>query len=282
MVRLIVRIKQIYDKFAADEMTVYAAQASFFVIIAAIPFIMLLLTVIQIVPSVSQGEMMEVILALVPVGYKSMAFRVINDLSLKSPATMISVTAVTALWSSSRGMLSIAKGLNRVQGRTEKRWYIIKRLICTGYTVVFILVCVVSLGLLVFGTTIQDFFYHRFPVIAEVTRHIISFRTLLALSFFMLGFAAIYTYVPDRKLKLKAQLPGALFSTVGWIAFSMVFSLYFRHFGGNNYSYMYGSLAAIVLLMLWLYGCICVLFFGAEINYYWEMYSEEKPYTDHY
>lgn len=276
MVRLIIRIKQIYDKFAADEMTVYAAQASFFTIIAAFPFIMLLLTVVQIVPSVSQGEMMEFILALVPVGYKSVAFRVINDLSLKSPATMISVTAITALWSSSRGMMSIAKGLNRVQGKVEKRWYIVKRLICAGYTIVFILVCVLSLGLLVFGTTIQNFVLRQFPLIARVTQHIISLRTLLALAFFMFVFAGIYTYVPDRKLSLKSQLPGAMFTTAGWILFSMAFSLYFRLFGGNNFSYMYGSLTAIVLLMLWLYGCICVLFFGAELNYYLEIYRSEE------
>ena len=276
MVRLIIRIKQIYDKFAADEMTVYAAQASFFTIIAAFPFIMLLLTVVQIVPSVSQGELMEFILALVPVGYKSVAFRVISDLSLKSPATMISVTAVTALWSSSRGMMSIAKGLNRVQGKVEKRWYIVKRLICAGYTIVFILVCVLSLGLLVFGTTIQNFVLRQFPLIARVTQHIISLRTLQALAFFMFVFAGIYTYVPDRKLSLKSQLPGAMFTTAGWILFSMAFSLYFKLFGGNNFSYMYGSLTAIVLLMLWLYGCICVLFFGAELNYYLEIYRSEE------
>ena len=276
MVRLIIRIKQIYDKFAADEMTVYAAQASFFTIIAAFPFIMLLLTVVQIVPSVSQGELMEFILALVPVGYKSVAFRVISDLSLKSPATMISVTAITALWSSSRGMMSIAKGLNRVQGTVEKRWYIVKRLICAGYTIVFILVCVLSLGLLVFGTTIQNFVLRQFPLIARVTQHIISLRTLLALAFFMFVFAGIYTYVPDRKLSLKSQLPGAMFTTAGWILFSMAFSLYFKLFGGNNFSYMYGSLTAIVLLMLWLYGCICVLFFGAELNYYLEIYRSEE------
>ena len=276
MVRLIIRIKQIYDKFAADEMTVYAAQASFFTIIAAFPFIMLLLTVVQIVPSVSQGELMDFILALVPVGYKSVAFRVISDLSLKSPATMISVTAVTALWSSSRGMMSIAKGLNRVQGKVEKRWYIVKRLICAGYTIVFILVCVLSLGLLVFGTTIQNFVLRQFPLIARVTQHIISLRTLLALAFFMFVFAGIYTYVPDRKLSLKSQLPGAMFTTAGWILFSMAFSLYFKLFGGNNFSYMYGSLTAIVLLMLWLYGCICVLFFGAELNYYLEIYRSEE------
>ena len=276
MVRLLIRIKQLYDQFAADEMTVYAAQASFFTIIAAFPFIMLLLTVVQIVPSVSQGELMEFILALVPVGYKSVAFRVISDLSLKSPATMISVTAITALWSSSRGMMSIAKGLNRVQGKVEKRWYIVKRLICAGYTIVFILVCVLSLGLLVFGTTIQNFVLRQFPLIARVTQHIISLRTLLALAFFMFVFAGIYTYVPDRKLSLKSQLPGAMFTTAGWILFSMAFSLYFKLFGGNNFSYMYGSLTAIVLLMLWLYGCICVLFFGAELNYYLEIYRSEE------
>lgn len=279
MIRLIVRTKQVYDKFTADEMTVYAAQASFFIIIAAFPFFMLLITVLQVVPSISQADMLDMLLSLVPEGYKSLAFRLINDLSLKSPATVISLTAVTALWSSSRGMLSIARGLNRVHGGSEKRWYLITRLICMGYTIIFVLVCILSLVLLVFGTSIQDFIVRRVPVFAGVTQHIISLRTLLTLAFFTLGFAGIYTYVPDRKLRFGSQLPGALFSTAGWILFSLVFSLYFRLFGETNFSYMYGSLTAAVLFMFWLYGCICVLFFGAELNYYREIYKsgEGRP-----
>ena len=51
--------------------------------------------------------------------------------------------------------------------------------------------------------------------------------------------------------------------------FSLGFSLYLNFTGGNNYSYMYGSLTAVVILMLWLYACICILFFGAEINQHW-------------
>lgn len=277
MIGQIVRIKQIYDKFTKDEMTVYAAQASFFIIIAAFPTIMLLLTVAQTVPRVSQSELIELVLSMVPADYKSIAFRIINDISLRSPATMISVTAVTALWSSSRGMLSIANGLNRVHGSYVKRLYIIKRLICVVYTLVFVLVCVISLGLLVFGDSIQSFVYHQFPMIARITRHIISLRTVLTLLFFFLVFAGIYTYVPQRRLTLRSQLPGALFTTIGWILFSLVFSLYFRYFGGGNFSYMYGSLTAIVLMMLWLYGCICLLFFGAEINYYRE---EFDPFSE--
>ena len=268
MIPLIIRTKQIYDKFSSDEMTVYAAQASFFIIIAAFPFIMLMITVVQVVPNLTRAELLDILLSLVPEGCKSVAFRVLNDLSLNSPATMISVTAVTALWSSSRGMMSIARGLNRIHGESDERWYIVRRLIWAGYTIVFILVCVVALGLLVFGTSIQNFLVARVPVLAGITQHIISFRTLLALALFMLGFAGIYTYVPARKLTLRSQIPGAVFATAGWILFSLAFSLYFRLFGKYNFSYMYGSLGAVVLLMLWLYGCICVLFFGAEINDY--------------
>ena len=270
MFGIIVAGKRVYDKFAEDEMTVYAAQVSFFIILSVVPFIMLLLTAVQMIPSISNARFMELIVGLVPVDYKSLAFRVVNDLSLKSPATMISVTAVTALWSAGRGMFSVARGLNRVNGHGEKRWYVINRLICSGYTIVFILVCILSLGLLVFGNMIQAFMVSRFPIIADVTTHIINFRALWALMILIIFFLGIYTFVPDKRLKLKDQLPGAVFSTVGWMAFSFAFSLYFNHIGGKNYSYMYGSLTAIVLLLLWLYFCMCILFFGAEINYFWK------------
>ena len=103
-----------------------------------------------------------------------------------------------------------------------------------------------------------------------MTTHIINFRALWALMILIIFFLGIYTFVPDKRLKLRDQLPGAVFSTVGWMAFSFAFSLYFSHIGGKNYSYMYGSLTAIVLLLLWLYFCMCILFFGAEINYFWK------------
>ena len=270
MLGLIVAVKRIYDKYAEDEMTVYAAQVSFFIILSVVPFIMLLLTAVQMIPSVSNAQFMELIVGLVPVDYKSLAFRVVNDLSLKSPATMISVTAITALCSAGRGMFSVARGLNRVHGHGEKRWYVVNRLICSGYTIVFILVCILSLGLLVFGNMIQAFLVSRFPIVADVVTHIINFRALWALMILVVFFLGIYTFVPDKKLKFREQIPGALFSTVGWMGFSFAFSLYFNHSGGRNYSYMYGSLTAIVLLLLWLYFCMCILFFGAELNYYWK------------
>ena len=87
-----------------------------------VPFIMLLLTAVQMIPSISNAQFMELIVGLVPVDYKSLAFRVVNDLSLKSPATMISVTAITALWSAGRGMFSVARGLKPTVSPTIFGW----------------------------------------------------------------------------------------------------------------------------------------------------------------
>lgn len=266
MIRLIFAVKEIYDRFTEDEMTVYAAQVSFFIILSAFPFVMLLLTAAQMLPNVNRSQFMELVVELMPEDYKTMAFQVVNDLSLKSPGTMLSVTAATALWSAGRGMFSVARGLNRVRGGGERRWYIVNRLICSGYTIVFVAVCVLSLGILVFGNTLQRFLVRRLPAVAAVTAHIVGLRVLWLFLILMVFFLGIYSFVPDRKARPVSQMPGALCATAGWMVFSLAFSLYFTRIGGKNYSYMYGSLTAVILMLLWLYICICILFFGAEIN----------------
>lgn len=266
MIGLILRCKQIYDKFSRDEMTVYAAQASFFTIIAAFPFIMLLMAMIQLIPTITKSNLLQVVTNLVPANLKSLVVNVIENIYTNSPATVLSVTAIAAIWSASRGMLSIERGLNRVFGQQKKRNYVITRLICAGYTVVFMAICILTLVLLVLGSSIQGFVENHFPVIAEITHYVISFRTVLLL-ILTVCFTCLYTYVPEKKQHFKKQLPGAIFSTLGWVAFSFAFSIYFNNF--SNFSVMYGSLTAIVLLMLWLYVCICILFLGAEINYFY-------------
>lgn len=143
-----------------------------------------------------------------------------------------------------------------------------RRLICSVYTIVFMVVCLLSLGLLVFGTSLQRFIIRTFPLFATITSHLISFRSLLSLVLLLAVFTLLYTILPKKKQNPWKQIPGAAFATLGWMVFSYGFSIYFEHF--SRFSYMYGSLTAIILLMLWLYFCICIVFIGAEINYFLE------------
>ena len=245
MIRALLLILRIKEKYTEDEISVYAAQASFFIVLSAVPFIMVLLSAIQLIPAVSKADLLTALIAILPETLKAAIFSIINDL------------------------------FTRFYGYHGRRGYLLSRLICTGYTVLFVAACVLSLTLLVFGTTLQALVVRLFPVLAEITLYIISFRQLLSLTILTLIFAGLYTFIPDKKQKISSQLPGAIFSTVCWMGFSFAFSIYFDNF--SNYSYMYGSLTAIVLLMLWLYFCICILFLGAEINYFWEKGRGEDP-----
>lgn len=266
MINFIIKCRQICQKYGKDEITVYAAQASFFIILASFPFIMLLLTLIQFIPTIGKSDLLSILVAIMPDMLDSLVIGIVDDLYVKSPGTILSITGIAALWSAARGMMSIEKGLNRICNCTQQRGYLMRRLVCSVYTLVLMLVCVVSLVLLVLGTSIQNMLLRLFPVIGNITRHLISFRSLLAIALFLIFFIGLYTIVPKKKMDPWKQVPGAIFAAVGWLLFSYVFSLYFSHF--SNFSYMYGSLTAIILLMLWLYFCICILFIGAEINEY--------------
>ncbi len=264
-------VKDIAAKYKHDEVSVYASQASFFIVISFFPFIMLLLTLIQLIPSIGKADLMELMITIVPDMLDSLVISIIDDLYTKSPGAVISMTGIAALWSASRGMLGIERGLNRVYESPIRRGYVANRIICTGYTILFILSCIVSLILLVLGHSIESFVLKWLPHVSEgIAGDILNLRSYMATGLLVLVFTGLYTVVPARKHPLKSQIPGALFSTIGWIVFSSLFSIYFNHF--SNYSYMYGSLTAVVVLMLWLYICICILFIGAELNYFLEIY----------
>ncbi len=268
MLSFILGCKRIWNHFSENEISVYAAQASLFIIIAFFPFLMLMLTLIQFIPTVSKSDVLTLLVRLMPDMLDSLVVGIVDDLYVKSPGTILSITALTALWSSAKGMMSIEQGLNRIYGYAIRRNYILRRIICAGYTLIFMLACIVSLVLLVFGSSLQKLLRSMLPFFARITQNIISFRSLLSMILFLLCFVGLYTIVPWKKQNPWHQLPGAIFSTLGWLGFSYAFSLYFTHF--SSFSYMYGSLTAIVLMMLWLYFCICILFFGATINHFLE------------
>lgn len=282
MIDLLAHIKGIFDKYKKDEVTVYAAQASFFIVIAFFPFIMLLLTVIQLVPGVQKSDLLSLLVNIMPDMFDPLVVSIINDLYTKSPATIVSITSITALWSAARGMQGIESGLNRVFESPQTKGFILRRIICAGYTLLFIGSCLVSLLLLVFGSTIHGFLTRRFPMdIFPPSEFCFTCGSLMTMWLLSIVFTSLYTYVPVHKHTLRSQVPGGVFATLGWIIFSYLFSIYFNHF--SNFSYMYGSLTAIVVVMLWLYICICILLIGAEINYhearYGSIFGKEEAVT---
>lgn len=264
MIKSIISLINTFNKKVRDDyISAFSAQAAFFIIISFFPFLMFLLTLLQYLP-VSETSFLLNITKIFPESINSLIVTIVREIYDKASTTVISITVITALWSASRGFLAIVKGLNSVYRINETRNYFVLRFLSTLYTLVFTIVILISLGILVFGNRIYLWIESRIPFLSKMALVIISLRTIVGLGFLILFFLAMYTFIPNRKTKIIHELPGAILTAAGWLLFSYAYSYYIDNMG--NFSYMYGSLTAIVLCMLWVYFCMYIMFIGAEFN----------------
>lgn len=251
-------------KIRDDYVSAFSAQAAFFIIISFFPFIMFLLSIVPFF-SLEESTILNLVTQVFPNAFNSFIVLVVTEVYHKTNSgTLISITAITALWSAGKGFLAIMKGLNSVYEIKETRKSIFLRFISTVYTLIFAIMLVATIILFVFGNKLYLWIEMRFPVLQDLALLIISLRTIVGLITLLIFFLIIYTVVPNRKAKISQELPGAFVCAAGWMGFSYAFSYYIDHY--SNYTSMYGSLTTIVLFMLWMYFCMYILFIGAEVN----------------
>jgi len=195
----------------------------------------------------------------IPNALMSGAKRLITKTYQSTTGTILSLSALTALWSASRGIHGLVIGLNAVYRVPENRGYFYTRAVSMVYTFAFLLVLILTLLLNVFGNTLLTLFPMGF------IPRIIGLRGILLLLVQTALFCAIFMALPNRKNKFRHSLPGAVFSALGWLIFTRLYSVYVEHFAGL--SNIYGSVYAVALSMLWLYCCISILFYGGALNH---------------
>lgn len=259
-------INLFFRKVRDDFVAAFSAQAALFIIISFFPFLMLLLSILQFFP-IPDSTKLRIFTSVFPTAVNSFIVSVITEIS-RATGTVISITAITALWSASKGFLAIMRGLNSVYNIKETRNYFLLRIISTFYTLIFAMMLIVTMILFVFGNRLYLWIEQRFPLLRDLALVIISLRTIIGLLILLIFFLIIYVVIPNRKSRFMNELPGAMVCSAGWMGFSYAFSFYIDNFA--NYTPMYGSLTAVVLFMLWMYFCMYILFIGAEINLLFE------------
>ncbi len=249
-----------------DHVGAYAAQAAYFIILSFIPIMLFLMTLVQYTP-LTYNAVREAIISFLPREIQSFVLGIVAEVFNKSGA-VLPVTLVTALWSAGKGMQAITSGLNTIYHVKETRNWLIIRLWSVFYTVLFIFALIGSLILLVFGNSIQQTLMRYVPFLGEIVGRFLGARNFLVFIVLVFVFLFLYKVLPNRRASLKSQLPGAVLTAIAWSVFSFGFSLYFTFF--PNFMNMYGSLTTIILIMLWMYICMNIVLFGAEINAYYE------------
>lgn len=244
-----------------DNIMVYAAQSAYYLILSAVPFIMILLSAVQFFVTVDKTEFIKFIPTVVSPEIQEYLETIIDEMLAKPTVSLISVSAVTTLWSASRGFSAMEKGVRNVYKMPKRKFFAADILISLLYTVIFTAVIILFLGIIVFGKVILYVIDNHIPWFS-INISFFEYTIFFAVS--IAFFAVLYTSFAGLKVGLKHHLPGAVFTGAGWVLFSYIFSIYINNFA--NYSRIYGSLTAIVLMMLWLYSCMIIFLYGAEIN----------------
>ena len=272
------KIWVIFNDFISNmkrkNISAYAASTAFFSFISTIPALVLVCYILPYTP-LTQGDLLTAIQEILPDSILPMIGEIISEI-YKEQTLAISISTILLIWMAGKGMMALIQGLNTINDEEERRNYFVIRIVASLYTLGMIVAILVSLFLMVFGETIFEKLkdlLNLIPYVSMAIEILINFRILVVIGLLTVIFTFIYWLVPDKKMKYKKQLPGALFAAVLWYAFSYVFSLYVDIFHGFS---VYGSLTFVVVIMLWYYFCMYIILMGAQVNQY---FSPAYPYV---
>lgn len=267
-------IQTILDNMGKDHINEFSAQCAYYVILSFIPFIILLLTLIQYT-NIEQQQLFNIISRIIPSSMNEMVLGIVKEVYSKSVGT-VSISLIFTLLSADRGLFALVKGLHSVYNYSDnkKKSMIYLKLTSILKTIIFIVLVAMAAVILVFGNPIISTIKEKFGLLENYT----IFSQFIAQIVFMVVafvvFLCLYKFIPGYKITFKSQVPGAIFSSIALVVVSFVFSKYLYIFKG--FSITYGSLTALMLIMMWTYTCFYVIFLGAEINKFYSMKKDTK------
>lgn len=257
------KLRRLIDGFRGVKISLYAANAAFFIVIAVFPAVYLLLGLLQYTTLDPEG-LTDLFSRVFPRALLTQLAELIRLDEQNTSGISIGLSAGALLWSASRGILGLQTGLNAVYGVEENRGWLWTRLLCMVYTLVFLVVLILTLGLHVFGGQIARLLTASAHPVLLFLAEIIDFRFFFLLFVQTAVFTAMYRVLPSGKRRIRDCLPGGLLASSGWLIFSDLYSIYMENF--NSLSRIFGSVYALALGMLWLYFCMWILFCGGALN----------------
>lgn len=262
--KIIEKIEKICINIENDNISAYSAQCAYYTILSFIPFIILLITLIQYT-SIDQITLINAISKIIPSSMNEFVLGIVKEVYSKSLGT-ISISIIFTLWSAGKGLLALIKGLHCVYSITDKKKNsaIYLKIASIIQTVIFIFLIVIALILLVFGNSLISIVKNYFGALENFSILSVIFAKIGFIFITFIVFLFLYKYMPKHKVRFRDQIMGAVFGAISLNVISLIFSKYLDIFKG--FSITYGSLTTLILVMMWTYACFYTIFLGAEIN----------------
>ncbi len=253
----------IFRRLRGMNISSHAANAGYFIVLSVFPVLVLILSLLRYT-TLDARDLLALLQGFLPEALMAQAEKLIISTYAHTSTAVVSVSAIGALWSASRGIYGLISGLNTIYDVEECRGYWYVRGISVVYTLLFVGVLLLTLVLNVFGEGLIQMLPQTGGALGRFFSEVVDLRFFLLL-FLQTGlFTAMFMGLPSGKNRFSDSLPGAVLAALGWLIFTNLFSVYVEHFAG--YTSIYGSVYAVALSMLWLYCCLSIVFYGGALN----------------
>lgn len=256
-------VKNIFFRVNDDDILALGSQLAYSLVFAFFPFLIFLLTMVSYSP-ISRKDVVITLSTLFPEEVYKLIDKTVNEIFMHSSRGLMSFSIIVMLWTSSNGFSAVIKGLNKAYDEEERRSFFKIQLVALLCTVGLTIILIFSILLLVFGETNGKMISSTLGLGMSFSTIWNIFRYIFALLIMTYIFALLYRYTPSRRLTFKEVYPGAIFTTIGWVVASVIFSFYIKSFG--NYSRVYGSIGAVIIFLTWLFIISIILLLGGELN----------------
>jgi membrane protein len=254
-----------------DNVSNGAAALAYYLTLAIFPGLIFLLTLLPYLPIHDLDRaIMDLLHQGLPADAANLLSQTVEDVLSKRRGGLLSFSLLATLWAASSGMYAIMQQLNITYDVKENRNFVKAHGTALLLTLLFGVSIVLAFALVVLGGELEAWIGKAVGFGKALIVTFAVLRWIIIAAFLLLGFALIYYLGPSVRQKFRWVSPGSVLGTILLIGASMCFRIYVEHFG--NYGATYGSLGAVIILMLWLYVTGLVLLVGSEINSLWEHY----------
>lgn len=258
--------KQIYE----DELLARCAELAYFFLFAIFPLLLFLTTLLGYVGAHTalRADLFRLIARFTPSkDVTALLSSTLDDITRSRNGAKLSLSLAVALWVASNGMLAVSRTLNHAYGLKETRKWWWRRIVALALTLGFALLVIIALALIFSGGSVGESFASRlgFGIAFYVVWHVFV-RWPLILLFLVISFEMVYNFAPNlgRKPNRHWVTPGGVAGVVLFLLACYGLRIYLAYF--HSYTTTYGSLGAVILLLVWFYLTGFAILLGGEIN----------------
>ncbi len=263
-------LRLLWHRVDEDDLPGLSAQLAYYFLLSLFPLLIVLFTLLPYIP-IPHQDMLGVVKDFAPGEAMDLIEKNVHDIMNHRNGGLLSFGIIGTIWSASNGINAIVKAFNKAYNVKESRSFIVSRGMAILLTFGMILVLILAIVLPVFGREIGIFLFSQLGYTTEFIKLWNTLSWLVSAIILFLIFTVLYWIAPNVKLKCRSAFPGAAFATIGWIVSSIGLTFYVGNI--SNYSLTYGSIGAIIVLMIWLYISAFIIILGGEINAF---YSEKN------